>query len=458
MSNDPFPKSSQYNAKHFTSLVAHPGPFHKYTEPFLCLIGISRNYTFDLDTYPRFLHGNDEDMDLFSFIRTADPFKVKVVERQRGEDEPKLLDTTVGRTVPLLLVAPARASSEVEASVDKLFDKEGATVFDFGEPSHPAKKLRDGHEVLSGPTIGGKSQSAIHRLLVGAVLNAEVRGETAPTFPFVTSSVSATQEREEGDHTNSLVGANLRTIGAPQRFVISLDSSHHSGANIVEAEVDYVLRSSILVMTAATAVTATASVTPVIREAVTKPSLFAAASSSAGGTEHTPAGFSSLTGTDLLVGDIRTVIDPDSDLQKVCHEMVDEFAPPRFSASVHGMKHDLLFAEFNMGAARQMSLSAEAKGKDIDDLKAQLLVKEANATKAIRLHAEGSKFEAIKKSRCDELKLLKECNAALEEEKGLLDVKVADLTATVKVREQEAADSDAMVTTVKLHNNSLTDQ
>ncbi|GKB50233.1 hypothetical protein Tco_0900986, partial [Tanacetum coccineum] len=35
---------------------------------------------------------------------------------------------------------------------------------------------------------------------------------------------------------------------------------------------------------------------------------------------------------------------------------------------------------------------------------------------------------------------------------------VADLAATVKVREEEAIDSDALVTTVKLQNNSLADQ
>ncbi|GKF62521.1 hypothetical protein Tco_0182575, partial [Tanacetum coccineum] len=65
-------------------------------------------------------------MDLLSFIRTADPTKVRVGERQRAEGEPKLLDTTVGRVVPLLPVAPARASSELEASVDKLFDEGGS--------------------------------------------------------------------------------------------------------------------------------------------------------------------------------------------------------------------------------------------------------------------------------------------------------------------------------------------
>nr|GEW40338.1 hypothetical protein [Tanacetum cinerariifolium] len=62
-------------------------------------------------------------MDLLSFIRTADPMKVRVAERQRVEDEPRLLETTVERVVPLLPVAPAYASSELEASIDKLFDE-----------------------------------------------------------------------------------------------------------------------------------------------------------------------------------------------------------------------------------------------------------------------------------------------------------------------------------------------
>ncbi|GKG53552.1 hypothetical protein Tco_0554952, partial [Tanacetum coccineum] len=62
-------------------------------------------------------------MDLLSFIQTTDPIKVRVGERQRAEDEPRLLDTTVGRVVPLLPIAPARAESELD--VDKLFDKGG---------------------------------------------------------------------------------------------------------------------------------------------------------------------------------------------------------------------------------------------------------------------------------------------------------------------------------------------
>ncbi|GJR19156.1 hypothetical protein Tco_0967683 [Tanacetum coccineum] len=195
--NDPFPKSSEFNADHYATLVAYPAPFHKYPEPFLCLVGMSHNYTLDENTYPEFLRDNDEEMDLLSFIRTADPTKLRIGERQSAEDEPKLLDTTVGRVVPLLPIAPARAESELEASVEKLFDEGGSgnqveqgdfasdgggqginirpvteitdtvaeTVIslqprrpkkrkniaaDAGGPSHPPKKLREDHGTPSG--------------------------------------------------------------------------------------------------------------------------------------------------------------------------------------------------------------------------------------------------------------------------------------------------------------------
>ncbi|GKD32464.1 hypothetical protein Tco_1247973, partial [Tanacetum coccineum] len=236
-------------------------------------------------------------MDLLSFIQTVDPTKVRIGERQHAEGEPKLLDTTVGRVVPLLPVAPARASSELEASVDKLFDERGSggqteqgdsasgghgvgipqvsetteivaedaapvqprrqrkrktIVSDAGGPSYPPKKLREDHETSTGPYVVGKSMFALQRLLAGAVLNPKVVITALPTLPFITSSVSMTPERESEDQTDSMAGANLRTITASPRFVISSDSSHHSGANIAKGEVNSFARPSILLMTVAT--------------------------------------------------------------------------------------------------------------------------------------------------------------------------------------------------------------
>ncbi|GJY04491.1 hypothetical protein Tco_0370431 [Tanacetum coccineum] len=502
---DSFPRSSQYNAKHYATLVAYSAPFHKYPEPFLCLVGISHNYTLDEDTYPQFLHENGEEMDLLSFIHTADPTKVRVGERQRAEDEPKLLDITIGRGVPLIPVAPAHGESELKDSVDKLFDEGGSDdqteqgdsasggqgvgiqfVSEAAEvvakdvaPLQPRrqkkrrlwllmlvsldilqKKLRDDHDASTGPFVAGKSKSTLQRLLVGAVLNLEVGIAALPTLPFVTSSVSATP-----------------------KFVISSDSSHHSGANVAEAEVDYVVRSSAPAITTITTITATVDAATVAKEVPIKPSLFGAGSSSASGTDPASGGFYDVSGSEFLIGGIRTVVDPDFDLQKVyvpqwsvtngsrlddgrvCREMLDEFAPLKFFASIREMKHDQLFTEFNVGAARKISLSAEVRMRaennikekrrlrsvvdeqtkllkvrdgEIENLKAQLLLKEAEAAEAIRLRAEASKFEAIEKSLQDEVRVLKNHNTTLEKDKSELDVKVADLVASVKVREQEA--------------------
>ncbi|GKA58098.1 hypothetical protein Tco_0757286 [Tanacetum coccineum] len=298
---DPFPKSTEFNAEHYASLVAFPAPFHKYPEPFLCLVGLSRYYTLDENTYPEFLYENGEEMDLLSFIRTADPKNVRIGERQHAEDEPKLLDTTVGRVVPLLPIAPTRAESELDESVDKLFDKSGSgnqaeqdvtpiqpkrqkkqktIIVDVGEPSHPAKRLREDHGAPGGPAVGGKSWSMVQRLLAGAVQNAEVKGEAMSSLPFVTSFVSTTPEHENGDHTESLAGADLHTIGAPQRFVISLDSSHHSSVNVAEAEVDFVVRTFMPIITSVTTTTPTADPTVIAKEKLVDSSVFGADSSS----------------------------------------------------------------------------------------------------------------------------------------------------------------------------------
>ncbi|GJX17052.1 hypothetical protein Tco_0217884, partial [Tanacetum coccineum] len=241
---------------------------------------------------------------------------------------------------------------------------------------------------------------AIQWLLARAVQNVAVRGEPVPSLPFVTSFVSTTPEHEDEMHIDTLAGANLRTITAPQRFVISSDSSHHSGTHIAEAEADSLIRSSTPAMTTTTTVTVTAGAATVVKETVVKPSLFATGSSSIGGTKSIPVGFSDLTGNDFLVGDIRTVIDPDSDLQKVMR------------------------AEYNIKEKRRLKYVVDdqaevlkVKEEEVKDLKAQLLLKEAEAAEAIRLH----------------------------------------LSASVKVREQEDAALDVVVTTVKLQNDRLVD-
>ncbi|GJU35674.1 hypothetical protein Tco_1184028 [Tanacetum coccineum] len=306
-------------------------------------------------------------------------------------------------------------------------------IADVGEASHPPKKLREDHETPSETSVGGKSRSAIKRLLVGAVLNAEVGVVAIPTLPFMTTFVSTMPEH----------------------------SSHHSGTNVAEAKVDSLVRSSALIMTTVTTITSIIDHALVAKEKPVDPSLFCADSSSAGITDPTTGVFSDRTGSDFLVGVIRTVIDPDTDLQKVY--MVDEFAPPKCFASIRKMEHDQLFTEFNVRAAHQMCLSAEAellkvREGEIKNLKAQLSLKEAEAAESIRLRAEASNFKVVEKSLRDETNALKERNAILEKERNALDVKLMDLEALAVGKERELTDLNSLITSVKSQNDNLVDR
>ncbi|GKE64745.1 hypothetical protein Tco_1518906 [Tanacetum coccineum] len=183
---------------------------------------------------------------------------------------------------------------------------------------------------------------AVQRLLAGAVQNTEVRGEPIPTLPFVTSSISATPEHEDEAHTAFATGLNLRTIGAPPRSrFIPLMTVATNGTS--QLNPDYNVKEKKMSL------------------------LFLVVILLVVGLITTVGGFSDLTGSDFIVGGVCTVISPDTDLQKVyvpqwsitngsrlddgrtCHEMVDEFAPPKFFASIRGIEPNHLFTEFNVG-------------------------------------------------------------------------------------------------------------
>ncbi|GJY82816.1 hypothetical protein Tco_0496192 [Tanacetum coccineum] len=331
-----------------------------------------------------------QDMDIFAFIRTTDPTKVKVVERERQEYEPWLLETIVGCTILLLpveqgdstgggdgqdtVIQPVTVTTNIVAEDVILLQprrqrKRKTIISDAVGPSHPPKRLREDHVTPSGASIGGKSRFAVQRLLARAVQNYKVRGELLPTFPFVTSSVSATPEREDEGDIDSITRLNLRTINAPP-FVS--------------------------IITTATTVTSTVDPAVVVKEKVVKPSLVAADSSSVGGADPNAGIFSDLTRSDFLVSGVRIVIDPDTDLQKVyvprlsmtngsrlddgrvCREMVDEFAPPKLFASVRGM-------ELDQSAVDEKDELLKFREMEIENIKAHLLLKEAEATEALLL-------------------------------------------------------------------------
>nr|GEX73992.1 hypothetical protein [Tanacetum cinerariifolium] len=135
-------------------------------------------------------------------------------------------------------------------------------VMDASGSSHPPKKLKKGHVASSEVATGGKSLSALRELMASSLLNIEGGVKAVVTLPFVTSSVSATPEREDDNPTDSVTRDNFCAIGPAERFIISLDSFHHSGTHASGVEVASVIRYVVplLVIIEALITTTTASI------------------------------------------------------------------------------------------------------------------------------------------------------------------------------------------------------
>ncbi|GJV35710.1 hypothetical protein Tco_1408187 [Tanacetum coccineum] len=112
--------------KHVTPLYAQALKFLRFPEEFLCWVGISRNYLLKKDTYPRFEYEDGEEMDLNAFIRTADPRKVRIVERPRTENERPIVTVAKHRTVTLLPTSVSRPSGELSESIEREFGEDGS--------------------------------------------------------------------------------------------------------------------------------------------------------------------------------------------------------------------------------------------------------------------------------------------------------------------------------------------
>nr|GEU57544.1 putative glutamine amidotransferase PB2B2.05 [Tanacetum cinerariifolium] len=348
---DPFPKSTEFNADDYAILVAGPTPFRKFPEPFLCLIGTSRSYTLDKDTYPTFLHDDRTRGCLPTCIvqLVADPTKVKVGEQEHVKGEARLLDSIVRRVVPLLPVSLARTESKLEASVESLFDESGTAdqgdsavgsgqkaetkmatgvriVADENVVTEMPKRLRKKSEAATS----GESPSVLRVLLVRNMLNVEADVTAMTTLPMVTSLMYATAEHESGLLTNSIIGLNYRTLGPSERFTISSDSSHHSSTNAAEAGIDSFVRF----------------VTPplVMTEAVTTTNV---------------AGIPFATALEINTKNVSN--DTLLDDHDVSWEFIDQLAPPVLFAQIHEIDYHHLSTEFNVGTSHQVCLNAEAR-------------------------------------------------------------------------------------------------
>nr|GEX91594.1 hypothetical protein [Tanacetum cinerariifolium] len=366
-------------------------------------------------------------MDLFAFIRHADPTKIKIGDSEVREGEVLLLELTRGRVIPLaggIKLSIAVLLSEfggidIEVDVEaqalvadkpKKFRKK-KTADGASGSGHPPKRLREDHDTFGDvcASTAGKTLAALQDLLDKSTLAAEIGVTTATTVPFVTSSVTPTPEHEGGEYTDSVSAANFRT-------------KHSAGRSVVPGPI---------VLTTAVATTFIPGTSVPQPKEVNEPmrvSIFAD-STSAGNIGPDVAKPSQPAGNDISSESFYVSLDMDSetlhqtyvlkwdvlnesalDEPNVYRSLVDPLAPPVFFSQLSAMEgKKRLEGKCGMQAILLKEMDTEIAG-----LKAQLSLKEAEAVEAIRLQSRIADIEASHAILTGELKSLKKRNAALE--------------------------------------------
>ncbi|GJZ63489.1 hypothetical protein Tco_0619910 [Tanacetum coccineum] len=451
---DRAPAPSEYNVGHVNTLIAQASPFLRFPEEFLCWVGISRNYLLNKDTYPRFEYENGEEMDLNAFIRTADPRKVRIVERSRAvENDKDIVTVAKHRTVTLLPTSVVHSSGELSASVEREFVGD-ASVGDGGDQGfdsiggqdnvEPAVPVTEHVEIeIPGPkrskkkrvTRGSKKMPAASHPPKRLRADYETAGGSAtgalPTLPFITSSMTASPLEEGEDRTDSVTDLSLRTIGPSARFVVLSDSSHHSGTKSADPEVDSLVSKD---------------------KRAPHPSVFGSSSSSKK-TDRTVSLFTGRSGSGFAAGSIRAEEVVGAGLEEIyvldwtvtkgfklndghsCANMIDHFTLPAFFKTVRGRRD-----------------------KEIEELKSQLLKANEESVEVAQLRARVSGLEATKNSLRSEVTSTKEHNVLLEQECDSLKLKVTSLESTIAEKDHKLSDLRASSSSLKSHNQSLVNQ
>ncbi|GJX79523.1 hypothetical protein Tco_0327672 [Tanacetum coccineum] len=183
----------------------------KYPEIFLCFVGLSRSFV-ETDVRPTLLRDIDEEMGLLDFVKSADPFKVKVGERTLAENEVSLITETKDKVISSSLQIISLVDHTIQDELNVNSDKRKKRVA-FVSGSSPVKKAQ---------TKGIGEQAA-----VGS-------GSAAPATKDATSSfVTPTSKHALED----VLYDNVRTRPPTGRFVVlsssSADTDIHAASQVV---------------------------------------------------------------------------------------------------------------------------------------------------------------------------------------------------------------------------------
>ncbi|GKF71925.1 hypothetical protein Tco_0208039, partial [Tanacetum coccineum] len=95
---DPLPVDEAVDLSCVEMLNENRTLIKKYPEIFLSFVGLRRSFV-ETNVRPTLLRDNDEEMSLLDFVKSVDPFKVKVGEQNLTENEVPLITETEDRVI-----------------------------------------------------------------------------------------------------------------------------------------------------------------------------------------------------------------------------------------------------------------------------------------------------------------------------------------------------------------------
>ncbi|GKC43685.1 gypsy type transposase [Tanacetum coccineum] len=412
ISKDRAPAASEYNAEHASILITHASPFLRFPEEFLCWVGISRNYLLNKDTYPRFEYESGEEMDLNAFIRTADPRKVRIVERTRTENEEPIVTVAKHRTMTPLPTSVVRPSGDLSESVEREF----------------------------GGDVSGSAGRGQEDASVGGYSDAE---PIVPVTAGVAAETGSSRAKRPKKKRVPPRGSWFYPI-LPIIQVLNLRKPEVNSYSIF-----YLLKTAATTVTTSVSVAATmvVALTDVNKDKnVPTPSIFVVSSSSEK-TDRTLSLFAGRPGSDFAAGSIRAEGDVDTSLQEVyipewtvtkgfelndgrsCANMIDHFTP--------SLSSKLMRAEYNILEKRKWRSLTEER----NDL----------------LQVKDKEIEELNSLR-GEVASTKEHKGLLEQERSALNLKVTSLEFTIAEKDRELSDLETSSSSLRSHNQRLVDQ
>ncbi|GJR93870.1 hypothetical protein Tco_0266044 [Tanacetum coccineum] len=318
-----------------TSVIKYP----IHVDEVVDLPCLSRSFI-EFDVLPNFLHNNDKEMGLLDFVKSTNPYKVKVGERTLAETEVPLLNETEDRVI---------------------------------SPSSPtALKML---ELQSGPE-GTGSGSVPH-----------------PSEEFVSSSITPTPEPAIPEDFGSNQDVNVHTRPVSERFVIATSSSKRGDADIslrVKSPLPHVEAGNIGV----------GFIEGVKASSVpgddTRTFTFAPSEGSPVDEFYESQTIDSATAQDVYVPEWSLTNDARVDNPGLCCNLLDHITPLHVcmvSELRLRYEHEIMSRERFHKKFTESSMVIRQRNAEIVALKAKLEAAEKESTKVTRLHGRMSELE-----------------------------------------------------------------